>query len=59
MDVYQRHSTNSHNLDIRKVEAAKHLMERSLTKKNMEESKDEIRPSNPIEVVFNPVDLYC
>lgn len=64
MDAYQKHGTNSSNLDLRRVEArlSQASNERSLTKKN-EESKDDVtssqgRASLPVEVAFQPLDLY-
>ncbi len=46
MDAYQRHSLHPH-LDLRQLE-------RLSVSKPSEESKDEI----PVEVVFNPLDVY-
>jgi hypothetical protein len=63
MDAYQKHGTNSSNLDLRRVEArlSQASLERSLTKK-IEESKDDVsyqgRASQPVEVAFQPLDLY-
>jgi hypothetical protein len=65
MDAYQRHGTNSSYLDLKKVESKMNAtLEKSLTKKNAEESKDSVsnnsqgRPSQPVEVAFEPLQLY-
>jgi len=64
MDAYQRQGTNTSFLDLRKVETKLNAtLEKSLTKKS-EESKERIsetsqgRSSQPVEVAFEPLDLY-